>query len=319
MTRSERQRRAFPLVYAATLALAVGGVEVAKAQHHAAPAIAAPRSAPTVAMARPPKPEVHRPTPSGDADAGGSGYTLDRCGAMSGDLADACFAAVARDKAARDPQGGLDACARVSSDTLRFECMADVAEGHARVDVAWSRGACETIPRKTWRDQCVFGIANALALVDADLALKTCEDSGQWRPFCRHDVNGERATVDPESAIRYCHALPPAHQPTCWHGLGKYIGRRDEAGAARRCADAPTAGDYRGQCYHGLGWAAAERDGAAAAARCERYGDGRDSCILGVAYQQKPFDPDVAASLCRSASDPAEQRYCLQFVTAATH
>jgi hypothetical protein len=317
VTRAERLRRVFPAYYAVSLTLMLGSVQVAKEQHTSA-AVAVPVTiSPSAVMVRPPKPEVVRAATPGLGTGGDSGYTLERCAGMSGDFADACYAAVARDKAPRDPEGGLAACTKIGPEELRFECIADVAEGHAVVEVAWSRATCETIRSNKWRDQCVFGIASAFALVDPQFALTTCEDTRQYKPFCRHDVNGERSTVDPEGAMAYCRALPVENQTTCWHGLGKYIGRKDEAEAASVCTKVPTNDDFRGQCYHGLGWAMAEKDGAAAADRCEGLGEGRDSCMLGVAYQQRPYDPESAARLCDRANSPGERAHCLDFVAGS--
>lgn len=315
LVRLRAASRVFPAWYAACLGVLLLGVELGRAARGPDAAAAVPTASLPVeaVMALPPKPETETPTA---VDGGGdeAGYTWERCERLSADFADACFAALARQRAERDPDGGLEACARIADGELRQECHADVAEGHARVDVDRSFTICDGIERKKWRDQCVFGIAMAYALTDPTFALATCEKSGQWRPFCRHDVNGERAVVDPDGAVAYCASLDPARQDTCWHGVGKYIGRVDTARALAVCDRAPLDGDLRGQCVHGVGWAAAERSGSAAAVMCEPLGAMRDSCILGVAYHARRFDPEHAAALCGTAEAAAERRRCLDFV-----
>lgn len=318
MSRADRLRRAFPAYYAVSLVLLLGTVQVAQAYHRAAPAVHATPSGPAAAvMEPPPKPGVEPSTSGHGGGAPGEQpvFTLERCQRLEGDVADACYGEVARNKAAKDPDAGLSACSHILDAELRLKCVADVAEDHAVIEVAWSRATCETIPSKKWRDQCVFGISNAFALVDPTFALRNCEDAGQWKPFCRHDVNGERATVDPEAAMAYCAALPVNLQNTCWHGIGKYIGRNDEAAAAAWCSKVPTDHDFRGQCFHGLGWAAAEKDGVAAIDRCDGYADQRDSCVLGVAYEQWRYDPESAARLCERAGADEEKRRCLDFMS----
>ena len=50
-----------------------------------------------------------------------------------------------------------------------------------------------------------FGIALAYSTVDSPWAFRRCDDAGQWRDFCRHDVNGEIAVVNVElGACQLC-------------------------------------------------------------------------------------------------------------------
>ena len=305
-------RRSFWLWYGAVLASLLGGIQTARATREAEPEEAEPSPPQAVVLALPPK--LDRGPDAREGAGESQIYTWDRCQGMPPRYADTCFAALARQRAERDPEGGLEACAAIGEAELRFECMADVAEGYSLVDVQHSLGLCETIPRKKWRDQCVFGISTAWALRDPGFALATCEHSGQWRAFCRHDVNGERATVDPAGAAAYCDGLD-ARRDTCWHGIGKYIGRVEVARAIEVCQGAPPKAGYRGECVHGAGWAAAETQGEGALAWCEPLtGTDKDACILGVAYHTKRFDPPRAAELCKLAADAGERRLCLDFV-----
>jgi hypothetical protein len=310
----------FPLWYGASLIVLLGAVETGRMRRGADPDRAPPVFEPPTraVVALPPKPDASPPAArSGAAD---DTYTWERCDGLSGDYADACFAALARQRAERDPDGALAACARVTESERALECRADVAEGHARVDLDRSRAICAALrsdpaPLGTkWGDQCVFGLANAQVHADPALALALCEESGQWRPFCRHDVNGERATVDPDGAVAYCESLPAERRDTCWHGIGKYVSRVDVARGIALCDRAPLDGDLRGQCVHGVGWAAAESHGEGALPHCETLGPMRDSCILGIAYHQKRFDPEGAKRLCGLARDAAERARCLDFV-----
>lgn len=265
-----------------------------------------------VVMAVPPKPETRREDAAGNTRS--ETYSWERCESMPKTYADTCFAALARQLAARDPAGGLEACEQVTLGELRWECIADVSETHAPIDVERSRAICQTIPSSKWEDQCVFGIAMAWVHLDAAFALETCEASGRWKAFCRHDVNGERAVVDPEASVAYCRQLEGRKRVTCWHGVGKYIGRVDPSAALRVCEAAPLESDLRGQCVHGVGWAAAEQSGPAALPLCDDLGPMRDSCILGVAYQSKRYNPEQAASLCMKAESSEERTHCLEFV-----
>lgn len=312
--RARRLARAFWGWYASCLVLALGTVGVAVGLGPPKAASAEGFVATSSAMILPPKPDPTTPevTPgvgTGSADR----YTPERCQKLPAEYAEACWSALARQAAERDPAAGLASCERVTTPALRFECVADVAEGHSRIDVAWSRATCDTIADLKWRDQCVFGIANAFARPDAAFALATCEDAGQFTPFCRHDVNGERATVDVDGALAFC-AGSTELQDWCFHGVGKYLGRVDVAQALATCDRVPTTGDLRGQCVHGVGWAAAEARSDAAVDVCEGLGVMRDSCLLGVAYHHKRYDAARAARLCELAGESTERRRCLDFV-----
>ena len=303
--------RGFPLWYALSLASSLGVVETARAVR--APSEVVEDRAPTeVLLALPPKPETDIDPAAGDGQ--GEAYTFERCETLPQDFAAACYAALARQLAERDPDLALEACEKIGDTSLTGECQADVAEGHALVNADFSRTICDRIKKPKWMDQCVFGIAMAYAIPDTAYALQTCEDSGRWKPFCRHDVNGERSVVDPPGAVAYCRSLPIERKDTCWHGIGKYIGRVDPGKALATCEDAPLAGDLRGQCIHGVGWAAAESRGSDALDLCTPLGDLRDSCVLGVAYQAKRYEPERAIELCQLAVEPTEVARCLEFV-----
>jgi hypothetical protein len=99
---------------------------------------------------------------------------------------------------------------------------------------------------------------------------------------------------------------------TCWHGIGKYLARRDAQEAAQACAR--TTPEWRGNCFHGLGWGAAERDADAALAACAGFGAFADNCRQGVAHQQKRVDPARAVSLCQSLRTASLRDRCLAFV-----
>ena len=103
---------------------------------------------------------------------------------------------------------------------------------------------------------------------------------------------------------------------SCWHGIGKYIGRQDLDAALAACERVPLGPSdlYRENCIHGVGWAAGERMGAAATAICDKAGEKKDSCMLGVAYEIRRVDPDMAVALCRQVHRSDLGSRCLRFM-----
>lgn len=312
--RSRRRNLAFWAWYLGSLGVLMGCVQVATAAHEPEPEPDEVELTIEV-MAVPPKPDGARARQT-DGDEAGTRYTMEQCQSMPESFADTCFSALARQQAERDPDGALEACAQVGERELQLECMADVGELHSSVDVDRAFGICKSIPKRKWADQCVFGIAMTYAISDTAFALATCEKSGRWKRFCRHDVNGERSVVDQDGALAYCASLDTHEKKqTCYHGVGKYIGRVDMSASLATCARVPVEGDLRGQCLHGAGWAAAETESAGALRWCtDDLGALQDSCIMGVAYQAKRFAPDQAVELCNRVQDASERSHCLDFV-----
>jgi hypothetical protein len=253
-------------------------------------------------IAIPPKPRgVEEPTPG---EGSGAQYTEQACQALTGDFRDACFHFLALQRVARDLEGARQACAAISDGALRWECEADLGELHSRTDRAQAETLCDGIPLKKWRDQCVFGIAMQWSTDDPDFARAACQRAGMWRDFCRHDVNGEVAQVDPQAALAWCieelKSGTALQRKTCFHGLGKYVGRTDPSQALALCLQVPSDDPlYKENCFHGLGWAVAESDPERALRLCrDRARDWGDSCTLGVSSHAKRLDPVRALEIC---------------------
>lgn len=266
------------------------------------------------AMALPPKPQGASPDRAAAGEGPARHVTPESCEARTGELRDLCFQVLARQGAARDPQESARWCARVQDPALREECVADVAEGAAPVDRSASEALCATVASRKWRGQCHFGIGLALAEVDSAYALGRCEHAETFRDFCRHDVVGEVALVDVDAAVAFCarEEGDPITRKTCWHGIGKYLARRDASEAAAACARATL--EWRGNCVHGAGWGAAERDVDAALAGCASLPAHADNCTQGVAHQQKRVDPARAVALCEGIATARIRARCLAFV-----
>ncbi|MCB9746667.1 MAG: hypothetical protein H6740_29095 [Alphaproteobacteria bacterium] len=306
-------RFAFELLYLGVLGASVGGIELLKVGFPPDPPPPAPQVVAEV-IAVPPKPEgVDLPEPG---EGEGARYTEAGCEALSGDYREACFHALALQRAERDPDGALEACARLDEGAGRWECLADVSELHSVVDIARSEGICEGIPPKKWHDQCYFGIALAWSTLDFERARAQCEKAGMWRDFCRHDVNGEIAQVDPEAAFSWCLEENGSflQNKGCYHGLGKYLGRSDPPKALELCARVPDKEPLFPQnCYHGLGWALAESSPEDALRTCGRVEGYSDSCRMGVSANYKRFDPARSVEVCEMVRDPDLRRRCLKF------
>jgi len=268
-------------------------------------------------VAVPPKPRGAEAPKPGDGD--GSAYTEEACLALTGDFRDACFHFLALQRVARDLEGAQTACASIAGGSLRWECEADLGELYSRTDRARAEGLCGGIPPKKWRDQCVFGIAMQWSTDDPDFARGACDRAGMWRDFCRHDVNGEVAQVDPEAALAWCKSQlltgSLLQRKTCFHGLGKYLGRTDPPRALAICQEVPLDEPlYRENCFHGIGWAVAESDSEAALRLCrDRGGAWSDSCRLGVSAHAKRLDPERAYALCAGVSRSDLRARCEAF------
>ena len=310
--------RAFLLLYLLCLALCVGTVYGARVAHASLPAVEPAVELDQVAVAIPPKPEGVMDQGASDPNANGTRYDEAACNRYEGDFRDVCYHALARQRAPRDLAGGLLACQEVQRRRLRQECQADVAELHVPSDLEAARGVCPSIPTRKWRDQCFFGIAMALVNLDPRTALAGCEDAGIWRDFCRHDVLGEVSVFDLALVLETCAEEQGdlLTRKTCWHGIGKYIGRVDMPRAFAACQRVPLGPQdlYRENCIHGAGWAAGERFGEAGLAECKAAGSMEDSCRLGVAFQIMRSQPDAAVDICRSVTRRDLREHCLGWV-----
>jgi hypothetical protein len=310
----------FTALYAACLAVCVGSIELLQGAVDPDVPSLPPQPVEQVAVAVPPRPEGVREV-HGDGDDGYR-YTEVGCRERQGEFRDVCFHQLARQRASTDLPGGLAGCDKISAADTVQECMADVAELYAPVDRHASLAVCPTIRRPKWRDQCVFGIALALSTIDSPWAFRQCDDAGRWRDFCRHDVNGEIAQVNPTLALENCHAEEGdlLTRKSCWHGIGKYIARVDVQGAFDACEQVPlgppTPDGYRENCVHGLGWGAAEKAGREFAAECSRAGAFKDSCLVGVAYNLRRFDVAAGLEVCSGVRDALLRARCDEFVTA---
>ena len=266
-------------------------------------------------IAVPPKPEGAAEPGEGD---GAGAWTEQRCRQLDGELRDVCFHQLARGRAPTDLIGALEACDILSDTTMRAECQSDVAELHSPTDKDAALAVCPTIDTKKWRDQCVFGISLALSAIEPRYAFRLCDDAGQWRDFCRHDVNGEIAQVNDPLAYEHCAAEEGdiLTRKTCWHGMGKYIARVDVPRAWEVCARVPLGPDnlYRENCVHGLAWGAAEKAGRDFLSQCATLPEQHDSCRLGVAYFESRLDTASALSICDEVVRPDLQEKCGQHV-----
>jgi hypothetical protein len=294
-------RLRFWSLYAACLALCLGLVEgLQLAIPQAAAAVELNLATDFVAV--PPKPRGADTPTRGEGD--GAVYTEEACRVLTGDFRDACFHFLALQRVARDLAGARAACAAIGGESLRWECEADLGELHSREDRVAAEQLCGGIPKKKWRDQCIFGIAMQWSTGDPDFARGACDRAGMWRDFCRHDVNGEVAQVDPQAALDWCNSQlgdgSQLQRKTCFHGLGKYVGRTDPPRALELCREVPIDDPlYRENCFHGIGWAVAETDSDAALALCTREGGAwEDSCRLGVSAHARRLDPARALALC---------------------
>lgn len=267
-------------------------------------------------MALPPKPDGgERPLSEDGTGDGQVVYTLETCRQMPTDVRDVCMQALARQSAARDPKGGLETCELVADEELKLECRADVAELVAPNDRAAAEAICTALSVMKWRGQCHFGIGLAMAEIDPEYALGRCEHAEAFRDFCRHDVVGEVALEGLGPAVAFCSREEgdTLTRKTCWHGIGKYLARRDFAEAAAACRQATEA--WQGNCFHGVGWGAAERDPDAALAACADSPPYADNCKQGVAHQLKRFDPTRGIALCESIGTTSIRERCLAFLT----
>ncbi len=303
----------FWLIYAALLATSIAAVQVAAA--NLAPPPPPPDEAPVAYIALPPKPE-------GSPKASGAGegplYTEAICEGYGGDFRDACFNALALQRAERDPAGALEACRAIAAEDTRLECTGDIAGLHWPVDRAVAEAICPEIPRKKWRDQCWFNVALAASASDFAYARGTCAKAGMWRDFCYHDVNGEIAQRDPDDALAWCDREQGEllRRKTCYHGLGKYLGRVDPPLARATCDKVPAHEPlYPENCHHGVGWAMAETRGAAALSACPLAGAYADSCVLGISAYAKRLDPAEALAICAGVQRADLRQRCEAFAS----
>jgi hypothetical protein len=274
---------------------------------------------PSEVMAMPPKPlgqgDLPEPGTPGEGEGENTVLNLAICEKIAKELQDTCFQALARQTAPADPDEALRTCTHVREPEMALECQADVAEAIAHLARERATTICSGIDSTKWRGQCHFGVGLATAEIDPEYAIGRCADAEIFQTFCRHDVVGEVALVDTPAANRICAREEGdwLTRKTCWHGIGKYLSRRDMNEASTAC-EAGTV-EWKGTCYHGIGWGGAERDVEAALQSCTRFGAYADNCKHGVANQQKRADPARAVALCESVTKPDTRARCLDFVT----
>lgn len=271
------------------------------------------------AMAVPPKPagglDAREGSEPGEGTGESTAITPATCERVASALRNTCWQALARQVAGVDPDEALRTCELVLDPEMLLECRADVAESIAGTAPDRATTICATIGSTKWRGQCHFGIGLATAETDPEYAIARCSDAEIFQTFCRHDVVGEIALVNLPAASSICAREEGdwLTRKTCWHGIGKYLARRDMVEAAKACEAATL--DWRGTCFHGVGWGGAERDVDASLAACTTAGPYADNCKHGVANEQKRIDPARAVALCESIARTETRTRCLDFVT----
>ncbi len=275
------------------------------------------QSSPQRMISIPPKPKGVQEVSDGEGDE--VLYTEQACLEGPEQFRDICFHQLARQRAQTDLTGANQVCAKISSEEMTWECMADIAELYSPTDREVSLALCPSIERKKWRDQCVFGIALAYSTSDSPWGFRLCDQAGQWRDFCRHDVNGEIAVVNVELALANCAKEEGdlLTRKTCWHGIGKYLARVDVDAAFAACEQVPPGPNnlYRENCIHGLGWGASETAEESFVATCTRAGKEKDSCLLGIAYNLRRFDIDRGLRICDKVEREDLHGQCRRFVS----
>jgi len=303
----------FSVLYAVCLGVCLASVTALKAHAEVLPTSLAPQPIEAF-IAVPPKPEgTSKDRGEGEAPL----HTWEGCEARTGDFRDACFKALAWQRAERDVDGALEACGQVIDSDQGHECVADVAELHSLTDRVRSESICPTIPKKKWADQCWFGIALAWSTEDFAYARASCGNAGMWREFCRHDVNGEIAQVDAQNALDWCKLEEgeALQRKTCFHGLGKYLGRTEPLEAIGLCQQVPAHEPlYQENCFHGLGWAVAEKRSEEETAQfCEGLPQNQDSCFMGLSAHAKRLNPERAYEHCQRVGRADLRERCSAF------
>ena len=269
-------------------------------------------------IAIPPKPEGNIKEIDSKTEGEGIFYTEEGCNKQPDKYKNICFHQLARQRAHHDVVGALEACQNINVPDTLGECQADIAELYAPHDKETALQICPTIQRKKWRDQCTFGIALALSTIESKWAFRICDKAGQWRDFCRHDVNGEIAVINVDLALEHCgwEEGDLLRRKTCWHGIGKYIARVDIDRAYEACSRVPNGPNniYIENCHHGLGWGGSEEIGMDFLPTCERSGIYQDSCYLGVAYNLRRFDIRQGLEICYKVQREDLRRQCIDFV-----
>lgn len=302
-------------IYAIAVTVMLGGIQFAQWQFP--PSAPSEISSVRIQISVPPKPKGVQQNQNEGGDQ--VWYTEEGCLAQSQQFYDVCFHQLARQKAQTDLKGALEACRKIRKEDTIWECYADAAELYSLVDREESLATCPNIEKKKWRDQCVFGIALTWSTKDSPWAFRLCDQAGQWRDFCRHDVNGEIAVVNSALALQHCAAEEGdlLTRKTCWHGIGKYIARVDVQAAFSACEKVPAGPNnlYRENCIHGLGWGASESAKEEFVKECQRAGNEQDSCLLGVAYNLRRFDIDAGLRICEQVQRQDLHQQCRTFVS----
>ena len=290
----------FSLLYFLCLGFCLGSVSALQANTELSDTSLVEEFERAQAIAIPPKPDGATPSTDSEGDTPLSWANCDE--RQSVDFRDACFGMLAIQRAERDLRGAIEACEAIGKEELLAECIGDVAGLHTRIDKVAAEDLCPTIQRRRWRDQCWFNIALAWSQHEFAYARDTCSKAGMWTDFCRHDVNGEIAQVAADDALAWCKREEGTalQRKTCFHGLGKYLGRTDPQAAIGLCNQVPDHNPlYPENCFHGIGWAVAEKQSVTSSrAFCLALPRYQDSCVMGVSAHAKRLDKAESYRLC---------------------
>ena len=244
------------------------------------------------------------PKPDGASEERGEGeaplHTWEGCQDRGGDFRDACFKALAWQRAERDVDGALKSCEEVEDVDQRFECVADVAELHSLTDRKRSEGICPTIPRRSGKINVGLGLLwPGARRTEYARAVAQCGNVARLQ----HDVNGGSlrwtrrmrliGTNWKRRCVKDCFLIWAStgnpKQPRALQASSCSISLPEAAftvlaGRWRKIGEDETVGFCRDLPEH------------------------QDSCFLGLSAHAKRLSPEERWSIARPSSDDLRER-----------
>ena len=239
------------------------------------------------------------------------------CNEFSDDYKSTCLKMYALKSAANDFEEAWKICKQIDQNLLRDECYNDIIIEIGKEKPEEIKKYCNEINSEKWRGECYFNMALFLTKINITKAFAICNKAEIYVPFCYHDVAGEASLINTTKALNICEKqVDNLTKRTCFHGIGKYLGRNKPDKAIIYCNQIEDKG-YKESCYHGLGWGMAEIDMGNmdyARSNCEGIeSELKNNCFIGVAWKLSKNDKEKAKEVCNNIKNEQIKKECLNF------
>jgi len=236
------------------------------------------------------------------------------CNDFNKDYKNTCLQLNAQKSAVNDFDKAWKICKQINQDSLRDECYNDIIIEIGKENPEEAQQHCEKINSEKWRGECYFNMALFLTKTNIAKAFAMCDKAEIYIPFCYHDVAGEVSLINATIALNICGKQDNLTKRTCFHGIGKYLGRSKPEKAIIHC-NIIKEKEYKETCYHGMGWGISEtNDSNKAIFYCKKTKSYfTDKCLVGVAWQVSKTNKELSGKICERVIVDEVKTECLSY------